>query len=298
MKVMTMANRVSVERFFESFKPVVSSIGLIVAGSIIYIIGMKGILVPHGFLSGGIVGLAMLMHYFIPVMGIGLAYFLLNIPLAIIGWTNISRRFMVYSLFGMVFFSLAAATIHPPALDIKDPILAALLSGIICGIGSGLILRSFGSAGGMDILGIYLNKKFGFRIGSIIFVGNAAVLAAGAFFCNIQIALYSMIFLFTCGKVIDSILTGFNRRKALIVISDQAETIAEKILSCKGRGVTFLNGEGAFSKKEKKVIFTITSLTELPKLKEMILALDPDAFMVINDTLEVVGKRHGSGRVY
>jgi uncharacterized membrane-anchored protein YitT (DUF2179 family) len=231
-------------------------------------------------------------------MGIGLAYFLLNIPLAIIGWMNISRRFMIYSVFGMIFFSLAAATIHPPVPDIKDPILAALLSGIICGIGSGLILRSFGSAGGMDILGIYLNKKFGFRIGSIIFVGNASVLAAGAFFCNIQIALYSMIFLFTCGKVTDSILTGFNRRKALIVISDKAETIAERILNCKGRGVTFLNGEGAFSKKEKKVIFTITSLTELPKLKEMILTLDPDAFMVINDTLEVVGKRHGSGRVY
>lgn len=298
MKVMTMTQRVTTERYFESFKSAVSSIGLIVAGSIIYIIGMKGILVPHGFLSGGVVGLAMLIHYFIPVMGIGLAYFLLNIPLAIIGWKNISRRFMIYSVFGMAFFSLASAAIHPPVPDIKDPILAALLSGIVCGIGSGLILRSLGSAGGMDILGIYLNKKFGFRIGSIIFVGNAAVLAAGAFFCNIQIALYSMIFLFTCGKVIDSILTGFNRRKALIVISDQAETIAEKILSCKGRGVTFLNGEGAFSKKEKKVIFTITSLTELPKLKEMILTLDPDAFMVINDTLEVVGKSHGSGRVY
>jgi uncharacterized membrane-anchored protein YitT (DUF2179 family) len=298
MKVMTMTHRVTTEKFFESFKSAVSSIGMIVAGSIIYIIGMKGILVPHGFLSGGVVGLAMLIHYFIPVMGIGLAYFLLNIPLAIIGWKNVSRRFMIYSVFGMAFFSLAAAAIHPPVPDIKDPILAALLSGIVCGIGSGLILRSLGSAGGMDILGIYLNKKFGFRIGSIIFVGNAAVLAAGAFFCNIQIALYSMIFLFTCGKVIDSILTGFNRRKALIVISDQAETIAEKILSCKGRGVTFLNGEGAFSKKEKKVIFTITSLTELPKLKEMILTLDPDAFMVINDTLEVVGKSHGSGRVY
>jgi uncharacterized membrane-anchored protein YitT (DUF2179 family) len=298
MKVMTMTQRVTTEKYFESFKSAVSSIGLIVAGSIIYIIGMKGILVPHGFLSGGVVGLAMLIHYFIPVMGIGLAYFLLNIPLAIIGWKNVSRRFMIYSVFGMAFFSLAAAAIHPPVPDIKDPILAALLSGIVCGIGSGLILRSLGSAGGMDILGIYLNKKFGFRIGSIIFVGNAAVLAAGAFFCNIQIALYSMIFLFTCGKVIDSILTGFNRRKALIVISDQAETIAEKILSCKGRGVTFLNGEGAFSKKEKKVIFTITSLTELPKLKEMILTLDPDAFMVINDTLEVVGKSHGSGRVY
>jgi uncharacterized membrane-anchored protein YitT (DUF2179 family) len=298
LKVITMTQRVTREKIFESFKPVFVSVSLIVAGSIIFIYGMSGILVPHGFLNGGIVGLAMLIHYFVPVMGIGLTYFLLNIPLAIIGWMNISRRFMIYSLFGMVFFSLAAAVIQPPELEIEDPILAALLAGIICGIGAGLILRSFGSAGGMDILGIYLSKKFGFRIGSVIFVGNAAVLMAGAFLCNIQIALYSMMFLFTCGKVTDSVLTGFNKRKAIIVISDQAEKIAESILSSRGRGVTFLNGEGAFSKKEKKVIFTITSLTEMPKLKEMILSLDPDAFMVINDTLEVVGKRHGSGRVY
>jgi uncharacterized membrane-anchored protein YitT (DUF2179 family) len=83
-----------------------------------------------------------------------------------------------------------------------------------------------------------------------------------------------------------------------MVISDQAEKIAQKILDNKGRGVTFLKGEGAFTHREKKVIFTITALSELTRMKKLVQSIDPDAFIVVNDTLEVLGKRHGSGRVY
>jgi len=132
----------------------------------------------------------------------------------------------------------------------------------------------------------------------VVFFANASVLVAGAFLYDVQVALYSMVYLFVTGRVTDSVITGFNRRKSLIVISDRARAIADKILSSEGRGVTFLKGEGAFSRQEKNVIFTITTLRELPKIKETILAIDPEAFLVVNDTLEVLGKRHGRGRVY
>ncbi len=155
-----------------------------------------------------------------------------------------------------------------------------------------------GSAGGLDIVSVYLNKRFGFRIGAIGFAANTLVLGAGALLYDLDLTLYSIIFLFIGARVTDAVITGFNKRKSIMIISDNAQEIADTILARQGRGVTFLKGEGAFTKKEKKIIFTITSLTELPKMKELILSLDPDAFVVVNDTLEVLGKRHGKGRVY
>jgi uncharacterized membrane-anchored protein YitT (DUF2179 family) len=290
--------KLDVEKIASSYKSIAVNMGLIAMGSIIYSVGMNSILVPQGFLNGGIVGIALLVHYLVPSLGVGVVYFLLNIPLAVLGWLHISRRFMMYSIFGICFFSFTAVVVNLRSFHINDPILAALMAGVICGSGGGIILRSLGSAGGLDIMSVFLNKKFGLRIGSIFFASNALVLLAGAYFCDLERALYSIIFLFTSGKVMDAIITGFNRRKSLLVISDHAEAIAGNILQSKGRGVTFLNGEGAFTKREKKVIFTITSLTELPKMKELILSADPEAFIVVNDTLEVLGKRHGKGRVY
>jgi len=281
-----------------SFRPILESAALITGGSVIYALGLNGIMVPNHILTGGVVGIAMIGHYAVPAVSVGLFYLLLNIPLAAIGWFTVSRRFLFYSIFGTAVFSLAAVAAEPPVPEIRDPILAALSSGVICGFGAGLILRSAGSAGGMDILGVSLSKKFGFRIGQVVFIANAAVLTAGAFLYDVQVALYSMVYLFVTGRVTDSVITGFNRRKSLIVISDRARAIADKILSSEGRGVTFLKGEGAFSRQEKNVIFTITTLRELPKIKETILAIDPEAFLVVNDTLEVLGKRHGRGRVY
>lgn len=298
MKALALPVRMRLEKIVTAHKFFFYNIGLISLGSIIYVYGLNGILVPQGFLNGGVVGISILLHYLIPVAGIGSIYLLLNIPLVFLGWMHVSRTFMLYTLYGILFFSFITAAFHPKALVISDPILAALLAGVLCGAGGGIILRSMGSAGGLDILSVYLNKKFGLRIGTIFFASNALVLTAGAFLYDLERALYSIIFLYTSGRVMDAVITGFNKRKSLLVISDHAQNIANTILESKGRGVTFLNGEGAFTQKAKKVIFTITTLFELPKMKEMILSIDPEALIVVNDTLEVLGNRHGKGREF
>jgi len=274
------------------------NIGLISAGSLVYVWGLKTLIMPQHFLTGGISGIAVLIVYIFQKPDLGVVYFLLNIPLVLLGWFFISRRFILYSIYGMVFFSIIAMLIHPPPLSISDPILGALLAGVICGAGSGLILRSVGSAGGLDILAIFLNKKFGFRLGIFSIIANSGILSAGAFFLDLEKALYSIVLVYTAGHVMDAVLTGFNRKKSLMVISDQAQIIADAILGRKGGRVTFLNGEGAFSRKPKKVIFTIIALTELPKIKELILQKDPEAFIVVNNTLEVLGKDLGRMRIY
>ena len=298
MKALAIPALTRVEKTIIAHKFFFYNIGLISLGSIIYVYGLNGILVPQGLLNGGIVGISILLHYLMPMASIGSIYLLLNIPLVFLGWMHVSRRFMLYTLYGICFFSATTLIFKPNPLTIGDPILAALLAGVFCGTGGGIILRSMGSAGGLDILSVYLNRKLGLRIGSISFVSNAMILIAGAFLYDVERSLYSIIFLYTGGRVMDAVITGFNKRKSMLVISDHAKDIANTILEKKGRGVTFLNGEGAFTQKEKKVIFTITTLIELPKMKETILSIDPDALIVVNDTLEVLGKRHGKGREF
>jgi uncharacterized membrane-anchored protein YitT (DUF2179 family) len=267
-------------------------------GTIVFVIGMNSVLIPNRLFGGGITGIAMILHYLFPSLDVGLAYFLLNLPLMLLGWFYISRRFMLYTTFGLGFFSLAAAIIKPPPASIEDPILAALFAGVVCGVGAGIILRSLGSAGGLDILAILGNQKLGFRPGSVSFFFNGAVLLSGAHLFGLEIALYCLIYVFTSTRVLDAVIRGFNQRMSTLIISEKYEQIAEEIFKRINRGATILKAQGAYSRKERNLIFTITTLTELPRLKDVIFNIDPGAFVVINDTLEVLGKRHGSRKVY
>ena len=276
------------------WRPVLTNLLLISAGSIVYAAGINGVIVSQGFLSGGVMGITLIGHYLFPWINIGLAYLVLNIPLMLLGWFRVSRKFMLYTVFGMVMFSTATGLIFPKFPHIENPILAAILGGIICGAGVGITLRSQGSGGGTEILLVYLRKKFGLRMGAMSFLFNALVLAVAAYFFSLERALYSLVFMYVSGKVIDSILTGFNQRKAILVVTDRADAIAAQILNRLHRGATLLEGTGAYTGSSKKVIFSIITLTELSKMKEIVFDIDPNAFMVVNDTLEVIGKRHGS----
>lgn len=297
MSTVALTRHFTLRQLFIPIREAAFNIGLISLGSIIFVIGVNGILIPKGFMSGGLVGIAMIFHYLFPSMEVGWVYFLLNLPLILLGWFTISRRFIGYSIYGIVFFSLAAFY-QPRAIAINDPILSALLAGVICGTGGGIILRSIGSAGGLDILSIYFNRKFGFRMGTVIFFFNALVLLAGALLFDLERALYSVVFYYVSARVVEAVLNGFNRRKSILIVSEQAEAIAENIMKTANRGVTFLKGEGAYTGKQKKVIFSVISLTELPKIKELVYGIDSGAFVVVNETLEVIGKRHGKLKVY
>ena len=281
-----------------SIKSVMTNIGLIVFGCIVFAIGMNSVMIPHKLYSGGVAGIAILIKYQINSLDIGLIYFILNIPLLVFGWYSISRRFLFYSLFGIIFFSLVADIVYFPTPPVNDMLLAALLSGVICGAGSGLILRSLGSAGGLDILAIFLNKRFSFRTGSVLFISNAFIILTGAWLLDVEKALYSVIYMFVCSRVINQVIKGFSEQKSMMIISDAAEDIAAEVLKHNGRGVTFLKGEGAYLHQKKKVVLTVINLTDLSKMKELILKYDPKAFIVIHDIMEVFGTRYGAPRSY
>ena len=278
-----------------SWRRLWTDLALIAAGSMIFVIGLNTILVQHRLIAGGLAGAAILLNHLQPRLEIGWWYLLLNLPLVWLGWRRVGRRFMLLTIFGMVFFSLSAVWIKPPALAIEDPLLALLAAGVVCGLGAGLVLRSHGSAGGLDILSVYFKNRFGFSVGAIGFTLNALLLAVGGWLYSLEAALYSALFLFVCSRVVDAVMAGVNPPRVMLVISDRADAVGQVLLQQNNCRITFLKGQGGFSQREKKVIYSVAPLMEIPRLKACVLKEDPDAFVVVNAACEVTERKTFAG---
>ena len=274
-------------------RQIIGNLGLIALGSVLCAISINGILIPRGFLSAGFTGLALGVHYLFPIVPVSFLYFLLNIPLFALGWKYVGRRFFIYSLAGMVIFSCAVQWIHVP-IPVQDKILGALLAGIITGTGAGVILRSLGSAGGLDILSVIMLQRFSVRLGTTSLAFNSVVLIAAAVFFTIERALYTLIFVYVNSYMLNLVVTGLSQRKAIFIISQKGEEISRNILHEIHRGLTIIRGQGGYTGNEEQIIYTVITFRELAQLKRMIRRLDPLAFVVVTDTLEVMGHRIGT----
>jgi uncharacterized membrane-anchored protein YitT (DUF2179 family) len=266
---------------------------LIFAGCVICAIGIKGILVPKQFLAGGVTGLALLGHYVFPSLPIGFIFFLLNIPLFVIGWMFVGKRFFWYSLAGMMIFS--AVLFWPfPVFPVEDMILNALTAGIITGLGSGTILRSLGSAGGLDIFSIILFKRFSIRPGTTVMTFHAIILFIALFRLPMERVLYTLIYFFINAYFVNLVVIGFSQRKAVMIISPQWKEISREIMEKLQRGVTMVKGVGGYSGQQLHILYSVVTLTELSRFKEMVRKIDPNAFIVISETQEVMGRGVGN----
>ena len=276
-----------------SLKQILWNLFLICLGSVLVAVAINGILVPHQFVSGGFMGVALVIHYLFPSSPLALLYFLLNVPIFILGWRFVGRRFFLYSIVGMLIFSAAIAWIHVP-VPIHDKILSALLAGIITGIGTGIILRSIGSSGGTDILSVILVNRFSIRIGTTILAFNVIILTAASLLFSLDAALYTLIYIYVYSQVINIVLTGLSQRKAIFIISPKWQEISREILDKVGRGVTLIQGQGGYSGQDQQILYTVITLRELHLIKEIIRQVDTNAFVVVHNTLEVMGHRIGN----
>jgi uncharacterized membrane-anchored protein YitT (DUF2179 family) len=277
----------------ETAKTVFGNLVLLGAGSALCALSINGILIPHKFLSGGFVGLALVTCYLFPVLSVPGLYFLFNVPLFALGWMYVGRRFFLYSIAGTILFTVAVRWVDV-SLPVQDPVLAALLAGIIGGTGAGIILRSLGSAGGVDILSVILLQRFSIRLGSTILGFNSLVLSLAAVFFSLEAALYTLIYMYVTSYVVNLVVTGWSQRKAVLIISPKWEQIHRGILQEIRRGATILQGRGAYSNQPEQILYTVITFRELPRLKRMIRDADPNAFVVVTDTLEVMGLRVGT----
>jgi uncharacterized membrane-anchored protein YitT (DUF2179 family) len=239
------------------------------------------------------VGIGLIIHYLVPSLPLGLLYFLLNVPIFILGWVYVGRRFFLYSIAGLFIFS-AAVSLTQGSLPVHDKILSAILAGIITGIGAGVILRSFGSAGGSDILSVILLNRFSIRLGNTVLTFNSCVLLFAALLFSLDAALYTLVYMYVSTQMLNLVVTGLSQRKAVFIISNHWERITHEIHEKIQRGVTILRGQGGYTGQEHQILYTVITFRELPRLKRLISGIDPDAFVVVTDTLEVMGQRVGN----
>ncbi len=277
----------------KSIKNILWNLLLIISGSIVCATAVNAILVPMQFFGAGFTGITLIIHYLIPAAPLSLLYFILNIPVYGMGWKYVGRRFFIYSVLGMIFFSLALEFVNL-SIPLNDRILAAILGGIIMGLGSGIILRSLGSAGGLDLLSVIFLKIFSLRLGTTILLFNILVLAAGALIFSIERALYTLIYIFINAHVVNLVVTGLSQRKSLFIISPQWEIISEEIMGKIHRGVTILNGRGAYTGKEQNVLYTVVTFRDLARVKKIVRDIDSGALVIVSETLEVMGRQIGN----
>lgn len=248
-------------------------------------------LVPHHLLSGGVSGLA-IIFYFLFGFPIGLQILIMNIPLIYLAYRLLGKEYALTTIYGTTLFSVAIdatqflAKINP----LDDPLLACITGGIISGVGAGIIFRVNGSSGGLDIVAAIVRKYYSFNFGVVSFAINCIIMLIAAFFFGLKLAILTLISMFIGANLTDKVVEGFNRKKTIFIISYNTEEITEVILKEVGRGVTILHGEGAFTRQEKRIIFVVVSLLQIAKIKLLVQEVDPQAFMIVQDAAEVMGR--------
>jgi len=282
-------------------KQLISSIAwnllLITAGAVIFSIGVKAIVLPHGLITGGLAGISLICYYMTHLLTPGQWYFLINLPLFLIGWAMVSRRFFLYSLFGTV-ASSAAMDLIRFTFPIQDPFLAVLAGGVVTGIGAGIVYHSLGSLGGNDIIAIVLHQRYNLRMGTYFLMFNLGLFTLSFGSLSVDLVLYSLAMAFVTSQVIDTAMTTFNQRKMALIISDRSKEIAADIHQRLNRGATYIEGTGTYTGQARKIILTVVHNYQLKRLEEAVFDNDPDAFVITENTFNVYGKGFSRRKVY
>ncbi|PKL78247.1 MAG: hypothetical protein CVV25_12205 [Ignavibacteriae bacterium HGW-Ignavibacteriae-4] len=260
--------------------------------------GLKGFLLPQGFLDGGAMGIALLIKE-VTGLNIGLLIVLVNLPFVLLGAKILSRAFIVKTIFAIAGLSLAV-TFMPYAQVTDDKLLIAVFGGFFLGAGIGLSIRGGSVIDGTEVLALYFTRTSAFSIGDIIAILNIVIFSFAALLLEIEVALYAMLTYMSASKTVDFFIHGFNEYLDLTIISDKHEDIRHKIIDDLGKGVTILKGkrgrlEPDGSEKEIDIIYTVTTKLEVSKLKSEILAVDDSAFIIQNRIDEAHGgflKKH------
>lgn len=276
------------------FWPVLFEYLLLLLGAAIQGIGLRLFLIPAELASGGVSGMAQLINHYTS-WPIGLMVFLGNIPLFLLGWRFLGgRRFAVRSAIAVGIFSLVTDLIPRwhivPASGLTDDIfLNSLYGAVVTGTGYGLVYRARATSGGSDILARVLNHYRGMPMSqSYLIVDSAVVLAAGFVFGWKQ-ALYAIITLYVSGIVAETILEGRGTVRTALIITAEAKLVSERVLAEMERGVTFLQGIGAYTGNERPVIYCVITRSEVAQLKAIVEEVDPQAFVVIGQAHEALG---------
>lgn len=266
-------------------------IAKIVLGCAMFAVSFDFFLEPNALNAGGVSGLAMVLVKLIGFGSVGRVTMLMNLPLFALGGLKIGKKFFWGSLVGMVASSVLLdlfALVPPPA---TEPLLGALYGGVLCGLGLGIVFMAGASTGGSDIVVRLLKLKWqNVPIGTINMCFDLVVATlTGIVFQDISRALYSGVAVFVTGQIIDAVVYRFDYSKVALIISKHHVEIARAIAVQLDRGATYLHGQGSYSNQPTEVVLTAVKKQQLAELKQLVVEIDPNAFIIVQEAHQVLG---------
>lgn len=263
-------------------------------GAFLAAVSIRIFLVPNQLIDGGVVGIALILARLYGDNYLALAMIILNIPFLYAAFAYIRRSFVLYMLIALLLFAgFLIALQHAPPF-IADPLEIIVFGGAILGIGVGLIIRHGGCLDGTEILAILINRRTGFTVGQVVLFVNIFVFGAyGWIFQDWHIALRSLMTYIVAFKMMDLVIVGLDELKSALIISSKPKEMGNAIMNELGLGLTIMHGKGGFSGDTREILFVIIERLDLSELKEIVLRVDPTAFMAIEDLHEVVYGKQG-----
>lgn len=291
-----MTKRKKIQLFMnKSYVKIIVQLLAIIVGCFIMGVGYRAFYLPNNITPGGFSGIATIISFLLAKANIiispSIIYLAINIILFIVALKMFGLRFALYTLVGILAFTLAMEYAVISALISHDLLLSAIMGGALTGVGIGIVFRFGGSTGGGDILAFAINKYFPkIKTGQCTFIINAMVILVSVFVYGVNLSLYAIIGIFIASKLTDTMLDGTKSVRAFYIICDKDEQIANKILDTFHRGVTSVNVEGVFSRKEKKMLMCLVTNQQAPIMKSIIKDIDKNAFVFSTSVKETLGE--------
>ena len=258
-------------------------------GCFSYAVSINYFFISNHLAEGGVAGICLILFYLFK-LPVGIMYFVINIPLLIMGWKLVGRDFLFKTLYGtscLSFLITLTETWKGPSNDIM---LGSIYGGVLIGIGLGLIFMVNGSTGGTDVVARILNRYFDIPLGRTMLILDVVILGIAAIFFGKEIVMYTLISMTIVSKAIDYFQDGYTKAKGITIISSKSEEIKERIMNETGRGTTIIKGEGGFTGNEIDLLFCVVSKFEVTKVKTIVKETDSFAFLTISDVSEVLGE--------
>ncbi len=282
---------------------IVMTVGVVISAAAVNLF-----FVPYKIHSGGVSGIATVLYYiFNNKVPVGVLVAILNLPLFLIGYRIIGKRFMIRTLYATVMYTVAvdvtakwlsevSKKITIESGNIPDLMLFCFFGGALMGLGLGIVFTRNSCTGGSDLFAEIMRRKgIHYSIGTLMFMfDGVSVLMSLIVFKNLLLVLYSVIAIFVSMKVIDLILDGANVAKAVYIMSDKSEEIADAIINDIGRGVTGFAGRGMYFKQSRETLFCVVKNRQLPALKKLVKELDSKAFLIVTTAHQVLGEGFGA----
>ena len=273
-------------------KKKIEKVLIMILGNAVLALGTAAFVVPNGLISGGVTGIGLILEHFFG-LPVDVGVFVGDAVLFLLGAAVMGKAFVATIILSTIvyptFFSLFGKIPFLTSLT-DDKLMAAIYAGLLMGAGIGLVIKVGGSTGGMDIPPIILHKLFGLSIPVMIYVGDTALLLIQAIYSSTEQVLYGILVVLLSSIVMDKVLIMGQKQTQVVVISPQYEKINQMIHQQMDRGSTLLHATTGLEKSDQKVVMTVISNRQLAHLNELILQIDPQAFVVASEVNEVKGR--------